>query len=240
MNLYPPKLNSWQFLTIPIKWWFTAGHLVLVCWSHLSLSMQASVWPSWCFDQKTQPVSGVWRPSTPCVRWSNPGFALIFSAPHLTFAFCFFLHLSSHHHHLSNVALCPWPYPTFKCSAEIKNTTLCALPHQKLILFYEFVSKLGMCSKNLSLVWCRFVPRLSSRTCASTMWGGRLKERPEAAVVRAGLWGITWLSSLMPPAASASPHTRYCSFLLIFKITIQTNCCVSCNYFVNRPSCTVQ
>ena len=62
--------------------------------------LQASIWLSWCFDQKTRPACGVWRPSTPCVRWSNPGFALVYSAlHHLTFApLCFcFLPLFSHH-----------------------------------------------------------------------------------------------------------------------------------------------
>lgn len=160
--------------------------------------MQASVWLSWCFDQKTQPVCGVWRPSTPCVRWSNPGFALIHSALHLTFAplpfASFFISLVIIVCQISpfvfSFSLMPWePYPTFRCSAEIKNAALCALPHLKWIHFFcEFVSNLGMCSKkNLSLVWYRFVPRLSSRTCASSMWGGRRRECPGAAVVRAGL-----------------------------------------------------
>lgn len=181
--------------------------------------MQATVWPSWCFDQKTQPVSGVWRPSTPCVRWSNPGFDQIYSALHLSsnplpFASVFVsLVVIVCQSLLSSI---PWLYITFKGTAVLKTLLLCTLPNLKWIhSFVGLIQNWACIQKNLSLVWFRFAPRLTSRTCASSMWGGRLRGRPETAVVQAGLWGITWLSSLMPPAASASPHTKYYSFLLI-------------------------
>lgn len=41
-----------------------------------------------------------------------------------------------------------WPYPIFKCSAEIKNTFLCALPHLKLIHFMWICLKAGHVFKN--------------------------------------------------------------------------------------------
>lgn len=110
--------------------------------------MQASVWLSWCFDQRTQPVCGVWRPSTPCVRWSNPGFVLIHSAPPLTFAplpFASFLHPFSHHllsdFTPSSISLQRLEIePTFKCPAEVKNNNLCALPHLKWIIWVFFAN----------------------------------------------------------------------------------------------------
>lgn len=66
--------------------WQQINHESMIhCWSscfwksiHLSVSTQAHIWPSWCSDLKTLRVSGAWRPSTPCVRWNNPGLALIF------------------------------------------------------------------------------------------------------------------------------------------------------------------
>lgn len=173
--------------------------------------MQASVRPSWCFGQRTQPVSGVWRPSTPCVRWSNPGF------DHLSFCplpHCFCLCPFSHH----RLSVKPGLYITFRGIIK-KNSYI----HDFILNYYSSVSKLGFDSKTLSLVRYRFAPRLSSRTCASSMWGGRPRGRPAVAAVQAGLLGITWLSWLMPHAATASPHTRYCSFLLILIMSIQTN-----------------
>ena len=66
--------------------------------------MQASIWPSWCFDRKIQPVSGAWRRSTPCVRWSNPGFALIHSLVTHYASFFVFLDIFS----LSHSCLIIW------------------------------------------------------------------------------------------------------------------------------------
>ena len=115
-----------------------AGHL---CWIHLFLSVQASVWLSWCFDPKTPPVSGVWRPSTPCVRWSNPGFALIYSAIHpLPFAsFVMSLVIVVCHSLSSHSRYCLHSH----LIAEIKNTTLRTLLHLKFIHFLCICFKIG-------------------------------------------------------------------------------------------------
>lgn len=96
----------------------------------------------------------------------------------------------------SSSSLMPRPCPTFKCSAEIKNTTLCALPHLKLIHFMWICFKAGHVFKN-------FFPLSDTDSLPGSVPG------PVPAACEGGGWGNDQkrlLSELVSGELLGRPH----------------------------------
>lgn len=203
--------------------WFTAGHLVPVCWIHLSLFMQASIWLSWCFGQKTQPVSGVWRPFTPCVRWSNPGFALIYSAHLCSSPFCFissviiFYQMSLF---VFSFSLMPWDLnPQLYALLKLKTLLYvhCLIRNEMFFLWVGF--KTGHVFKKSFPCLIQIRSQAQFQDLCQQHVRGEAEGAPRSGCCPS--WSLGNYLAVLTNAScclSLTSHQVQCSFLLIWKI----------------------